>query len=63
MAKTGAVINVKNTFLSPGQMGNIVDKFEECGNDKIILCDRGSNFGYDNFSGGYVRLRCDEKSV
>ena len=30
------------------QMGNIVDKFEECGNDKIILCDRGSNFGYDN---------------
>ena len=29
-------------------MGNIVDKFEECGNDKIILCDRGSNFGYDN---------------
>ena len=29
-------------------MGNIVDKFRECGNDKIILCDRGSNFGYDN---------------
>jgi len=38
----------KPQFLSPGQMGNIVDKFEECGNDKIILCDRGSNFGYDN---------------
>ena len=35
MAKTGAVINVKKPqFLSPGQMGNIVDKFEECGNDK-----------------------------
>ena len=49
MAKTDAVINVKKPqFLSPGQMGNIVDKFEECGNDKIILCDRGSNFGYDN---------------
>lgn len=49
MARTGAVINVKKPqFLSPGQMGNIVDKFEECGNDKIILCDRGSNFGYDN---------------
>ena len=32
MAKTGAVINVKKPqFLSPGQMGNIVDKFEECG--------------------------------
>lgn len=49
MAKTGAVINVKKPqFLSPGQMGNIVEKFEECGNDQIILCDRGSNFGYDN---------------
>lgn len=49
MAETGAVINVKKPqFLSPGQMGNIVEKFEECGNDKIILCDRGTNFGYDN---------------
>jgi len=49
MAKTGAVINIKKPqFLSPGQMKNIVEKFIECGNDKIILCDRGSNFGYDN---------------
>ena len=29
-------------------MGNIVEKFEECGNNKIILCDRGTSFGYDN---------------
>ncbi|BDY03630.1 3-deoxy-8-phosphooctulonate synthase [Ferrimonas sp. YFM] len=49
MAETGAVINVKKPqFLSPGQMKNIVDKFNECGNDKVILCERGSNFGYDN---------------
>ncbi|WP_159566301.1 3-deoxy-8-phosphooctulonate synthase [Budvicia diplopodorum] len=49
MAITGAVINVKKPqFVSPGQMGNIVDKFKEGGNDKVILCDRGSNFGYDN---------------
>ena len=49
MAKTGAVINIKKPqFLSPGQMKNIVEKFGECGNDKIILCDRGTNFGYDN---------------
>lgn len=49
MARTGAVINVKKPqFLSPSQMGNIVDKIEECGNDKIILCERGSCFGYDN---------------
>ncbi len=49
MAKTGAVINVKKPqFVSPGQMGNIVDKFIEGGNDKVILCDRGANVGYDN---------------
>ncbi len=49
MAKTGAVINIKKPqFLSPSQMGNIVDKFRECGNEQIILCDRGSSFGYDN---------------
>jgi 2-dehydro-3-deoxyphosphooctonate aldolase (KDO 8-P synthase) len=49
MAKTGAVINIKKPqFLSPGQMKNIVEKFGECGNEQIILCDRGTNFGYDN---------------
>ena len=49
MAETGAVINIKKPqFLSPEQMGNIVQKFEECGNDRLILCERGSNFGYDN---------------
>ncbi|WGE71295.1 3-deoxy-8-phosphooctulonate synthase [Actinobacillus equuli subsp. haemolyticus] len=49
MARTGAVINVKKPqFLSPGQMGNIVEKIAECGNENVILCDRGTNFGYDN---------------
>ncbi len=49
MAKTGAVINVKKPqFLSPGQMKNIVEKFAECGNDKIMLCERGACMGYDN---------------
>ncbi|MGB2286697.1 MAG: 3-deoxy-8-phosphooctulonate synthase [Porticoccaceae bacterium] len=49
MAETGAVINVKKPqFLSPGQMGNIVDKFRECGNDKVMLCERGTCMGYDN---------------
>lgn len=49
MAKTGAVINVKKPqFISPSQVGNIVDKFREGGNEQVILCDRGSNFGYDN---------------
>ena len=49
MARTGAVINVKKPqFLSPGQMKNIVEKIRECGNHKIILCERGTCFGYDN---------------
>ncbi len=49
MAATGSVINVKKPqFLSPGQMKNIVDKFAECGNEQIILCDRGTCHGYDN---------------
>jgi len=49
MAETGAVINIKKPqFLSPGQMKNIVDKFNECGNDNILLCERGSCMGYDN---------------
>jgi 2-dehydro-3-deoxyphosphooctonate aldolase (KDO 8-P synthase) len=29
-------------------MGNVVDKFRECGNDRLLVCERGSNFGYDN---------------
>ena len=49
MAATGAIINVKKPqFLSPSQMANVADKFAECGNNRILLCERGSNFGYDN---------------
>ncbi|WP_372780914.1 3-deoxy-8-phosphooctulonate synthase [Litorivivens sp.] len=49
MAATGAVINIKKPqFLSPAQMKNICEKFAECGNEKLMLCERGSNFGYDN---------------
>ena len=49
MAKTGRPINIKKPqFLSPPQVLNIVDKFREAGNDKLILCDRGTCFGYDN---------------
>ena len=49
LAKTGKVINIKKPqFVSPPQMRNIVEKFEECGNDQLMLCDRGAQFGYDN---------------
>ncbi len=49
MAKTGAIINVKKAqFLSPREMGHIARKIEEAGNEKIMLCERGSSFGYNN---------------
>jgi 2-dehydro-3-deoxyphosphooctonate aldolase (KDO 8-P synthase) len=49
LAKTGRVVNIKKPqFLSPSQVKNIVEKFVEAGNDKLILCDRGTSFGYDN---------------
>ncbi|WP_235041862.1 3-deoxy-8-phosphooctulonate synthase [Vreelandella profundi] len=49
LASTGKPINIKKPqFLSPGQMINIVEKFKEAGNDKLMLCDRGTCFGYDN---------------
>ncbi|CCG20129.1 DAHP synthase [Taylorella asinigenitalis 14/45] len=49
MAKTGKIINIKKPqFLSPEQVPNIIQKFQESGNDNLIICERGSNFGYDN---------------
>lgn len=49
LAKTGKVINIKKPqFISPSQMKNIVNKFEEAGNSNVMLCDRGTLHGYDN---------------
>jgi 2-dehydro-3-deoxyphosphooctonate aldolase (KDO 8-P synthase) len=49
LAQTGRVVNIKKPqFLSPSQVLNIVEKFREAGNEQIILCDRGTCFGYDN---------------
>lgn len=49
MAKTGAVINIKKAqFLAPHEMGHILKKCEDSGNRRLILCERGSSFGYNN---------------
>uniref|UniRef100_UPI004047FA0B 3-deoxy-8-phosphooctulonate synthase n=1 Tax=Rheinheimera sp. TaxID=1869214 RepID=UPI004047FA0B len=49
MAKTGAVINVKKPqFLAPHEMRHIITKFKEAGNEQVLLCERGSSFGYNN---------------
>lgn len=49
MARTGAIINVKKAqFLAPHEMRHIINKCLEAGNDKVILCERGTSFGYNN---------------
>ncbi len=49
MARTGAVINIKKAqFLAPQEMKHILTKCEEAGNEQLILCERGSSFGYNN---------------
>ena len=49
LAKTKAVINIKKAqFLSPQEMGNIIKKCENSGNSQLILCERGTSFGYNN---------------
>ncbi len=48
-AKTGLPVNIKKgQFMAPGDMKNVVTKMEESGNDKVLLCERGSSFGYNN---------------
>ncbi|AGU49172.1 2-dehydro-3-deoxyphosphooctonate aldolase KdsA [Variovorax paradoxus B4] len=49
VAKTGRAVNIKKPqFLSPTQLKHIVTKIRESGNERIILCERGAQFGYDN---------------
>jgi 2-dehydro-3-deoxyphosphooctonate aldolase (KDO 8-P synthase) len=47
--KTGRVVNVKKPqFVSPADMNNMVEKLRSTGNEKIVLTERGSSFGYQN---------------
>jgi len=49
LAETGRPVNVKKAqFLAAHEMGHIIKKFAEAGNDKVLLCERGSSFGYNN---------------
>ena len=48
-AKTGKIVNIKKgQFLSPYQMKSIAKKVSDSGNDKILITDRGTSFGYNN---------------
>ncbi len=47
-AETGKLINVKKAqFLAPWDMANVVNKLKEAGNNNIMLCERGTSFGYN----------------
>ncbi len=49
MAQTSAAINIKKAqFLAPQEMAHILKKCQEAGNSRLILCERGSCFGYNN---------------
>ncbi|HBM83017.1 MAG TPA: 3-deoxy-8-phosphooctulonate synthase, partial [Halieaceae bacterium] len=66
---TGAMINIKKPqFLSPSQMANVVEKFVECGNERLLICERGSNFGYDNLvvdmlGFGVMKQACNDRPL
>ena len=49
LAETGRPVNVKKAqFLAAHEMGHILRKFTEVGNEKVLLCERGTSFGYNN---------------
>ncbi|HET9733786.1 MAG TPA: 3-deoxy-8-phosphooctulonate synthase [Burkholderiales bacterium] len=49
VAKQGKAMNIKKgQFLSPWEMGNVVDKARSTGNQQILVCERGFSFGYNN---------------
>lgn len=48
-AQTGRALNIKKgQFMAPWDMGNVVEKARESGGENVLLCDRGTSFGYNN---------------
>ena len=59
MAETNKIINIKKPqFISPSQVKFIVNKFESFGNQNLLVCERGSCFGYDNLIVDMLNIRC-----
>ena len=57
-ARTGKCVNIKKAqFLAPWDMKNCVDKIRACGNDKVMLCERGTTFGYNTLVVDMTGLR------
>ncbi len=66
-AKTGKILHIKKgQFMAPWDMGAIVKKAQSAGNEKILLCERGTSFGYNrlvNDMTGLVEMRSLNKPV
>ena len=63
MANTHSAINIKKPqFMSPSQMYNIVDKFKKYGKEDLLLCERGTSFGYDNLVVDFLGIGVMKKS-
>ncbi len=49
IARTGLPVNIKKAqFMSPSDIENVITKFKSYGNKKLLLCERGTSFGYNN---------------
>ena len=57
-AKTGKCVNIKKAqFLAPWDMSNCLNKVRESGNDNVMLCERGTSFGYNTLVVDMTGLR------
>ena len=57
-AKTGKYVNIKKAqFLAPWDMKNCLQKVRESGNDNVMLCERGTSFGYNTLVVDMTGLR------
>ena len=62
-AKTGKCINIKKAqFLAPWDMKNCVEKVKQSGNDNVMLCERGTSFGYNTLVVDMTGLRVMKES-
>ena len=63
MAKTNSVINIKKPqFMSPFQMINVIEKFRKYGKEDLLICERGTSFGYDNLIVDFLGIGVMKKS-
>ena len=55
--RTGRTINVKKgQFMSPAEMKNVIDKIAAVGNENVLLCERGTFFGYNRLVNDFTGL-------